>query len=140
MSDKMSVFTSDKHIVILGEQLERNRLMQNIPQTELAQLAGISARTLRRIESGEGASMDSFIRVLMALKIDGNLSVLIPDSTVRPMERTRPSKAERVRASKSRKTSDKTASTQSATSTLVKPDTKSHAPGKSNWTWGDEQP
>jgi transcriptional regulator with XRE-family HTH domain len=109
----MNKHTSSKHIAILGEQLERNRLLQNIPQIELAQKAGISARTLRRLESGEGGSMDSFIRVLMALNIASNLSVLIPDSTVRPMERTRPAKTERMRASRPKKLLDKAASAES---------------------------
>jgi transcriptional regulator with XRE-family HTH domain len=131
----MNNYTSSKHIVSLGEQLERNRLSQNIPQIELAQNAGISARTLRRLESGEGGSMDSFIRVLMALNIDSNLSVLIPDSKIRPMERTRPAKTERVRASRSKKLMDKAASAQSTKNKKVKP----HVKGKPTWTWGDEK-
>lgn len=120
--------TSSKYIAILGEKLERNRLAQNIPQTELALKAGISPRTLRRFESGEGGSLDSFIRLLMALNIDSNLSVLIPDSTVRPMERTGQTKSERLRASRSKK-SEKTA--------LPASSKKSGKP-PSNWTWGDE--
>ena len=131
----MSNYTSSKHIVILGEQLERNRLLQNIPQTKLAQQAGISARTLRRLESGEGGSMDSFIRVLIALNLDSNLSVLIPDSTVRPMERTRPAKIERLRASRSKKLPDKTTLGKSTN----KQKTTSQARGKSSWVWGDEE-
>jgi len=116
----MKTQTSSKHIAILGEKLERHRLLQNISQADLAGKAGISVRTLRRIESGQGGSMDSFIRLLMALDIDGNLAVLIPDSTVRPMERARQAKTERLRASstgKSAKTSDA---------------------GKTGWVWGDE--
>ena len=113
--------TSSQHIVILGEKLEKTRLLQNITQIDLAQKAGISARTLRRLESGQGGSMDSFIRALMALEIDSNLSVLIPDSSVRPMERARPSKTERVRASGSN--NENVGSQQS---------------GKSIWVWGDD--
>lgn len=117
----MKTFTSSKHILVLGEQLERVRLLQNRPQTELAEKAGISERTLRRLESGQGGSMDSFIRVLMALNIDSNLSVLIPDSTVRPMERSRSAKNQRLRASGSK--NEKTTSQASA---------------KPTWVWGDE--
>jgi transcriptional regulator with XRE-family HTH domain len=133
----MNKNTSSKHIVILGEQMERNRLLQNIPQTELARKAGISARTLRRLESGEGGSMDSFIRVLMALNIDSNLSVLIPDSTVRPMERTRPAKTERVRASRSKKLPDKATSV--ATMNNKKSKAKPQTRETSSWVWGDEE-
>lgn len=115
----MKSYRSSKYIADLGEQLERNRLLQNIPQTELAQKAGISTRTLRRLESGEGGTLDSFIRLLIALNIDANLSMLIPGPTIRPMERVRKTKKERMRASGVR---------------------KSHTSNKeSKWTWGDEK-
>jgi len=130
----MSTFTSAKHILTLGEQLERNRLLQNVPQSELAIKAGVSTRTLRRLESGEGGSMDSFIRVLMALGLDGNLSALIPDSTVRPMERARKNKTERLRASRSNQARDNVNSSQSNNSKKIK-----NKKSKPSWTWGDEE-
>ena len=109
-------------------------MLQNIAQTDLAEKAGISARTLRRLESGEGGTLDSFIRLLIALNIDSNLSVLIPDSTIRPMERVRQTKKERVRASGTRK-SETSNKAMSAT-------TKNKEEGSGNnatWTWGDEK-
>jgi len=130
----MKSLNSSKYIVDLGEQLERHRLLQNIAQTDLAEKAGISARTLRRLESGEGGTLDSFIRLLIALNIDSNLSVLIPDSTIRPMERVRQTKKERVRASGTRK-SETSNKAMSAT-------TKNKEEGSGNnatWTWGDEK-
>jgi len=136
----MKKYTSDKHIEALGEQLERYRLLQNIPQAELAQTAGISTRTLRRVESGEGGSMDSFIRVLIALNIDSHLSLLIPDSTVRPMERARPGKSERVRASRSKKILDKQASTSLANQSRTSQESASKPDDESGWVWGDEKP
>jgi serine/threonine-protein kinase HipA len=48
----MNSYTSSKHIVILGERLERNRLLQNIPQMELAQKAGISMMPCRIHQEG----------------------------------------------------------------------------------------
>jgi transcriptional regulator with XRE-family HTH domain len=131
----MTNSTSTKHIQELGDQLERNRLLRNIPQTELAQMAGISTRTLRRFESGEGGSLDSFVRLLMALGIDGNLSTLIPDAAVRPMERARQSKTERLRASRSKKA--KTNSAQKAPQRNHGSTSKSARSGK--WVWGDEE-
>lgn len=113
----MTSFTSGRHIAELGERLESNRLQQNIPQTELAKKAGISTRTLRRLESGEGGSLDSFVRLLMALGIDGNLAVLIPDASVRPMERSGADKSERMRASRKQASTSKS---------------------KDGWRWGDE--
>jgi len=135
----MKNYTSDKHIEVLGEQLERYRLLQNVPQTELAQKAGISTRTLRRMESGEGASMDSFIRVLMALKIDSHLSLLIPDSTIRPMERARSLKSERVRASRSRKSLEHQTSSDQINQSGASQDPASNTDSESGWVWGDEK-
>ena len=104
--------TNSQYIKMLGERLERSRLLRNIPQSELARQAGISPRTLRRMESGEGASLESFIRLLSALDLDGNLAALIPDHSVRPMERTRVAKTERMRASRTNKTTDKSTTAQ----------------------------
>lgn len=131
----MSSQNSDHYIAQLGEKLERARLSQNISQANLAQQAGISARTLRRFESGEGGTLDSFIRLLMALKLDGNLDVLIPDSTIRPMERTGKTKSERLRASRANK---KTNNAQRETLASHNQGT-SASRGEPRWKWGDEQ-
>jgi len=133
----MKSYSSSKYIVDLGEQLMRNRLLQNIAQADLAEKAGISTRTLRRLESGEGGTLDSFIRLLIALNIDANLSMLIPDSTVRPMERVRQTKKERMRASGVRKSQTSNKAKSSATSNNKKGKTKIQTQKNSSWTWGD---
>ncbi len=58
----------------------------------------ISERTLRRMESGDGATVDSLARVLLALKIAQNLDLLVPDPRVRPIERVRTGGTERQRS------------------------------------------
>ena len=82
----------------MGSKLERLRLSRNITQTELARDAGVSERTLRRLESGAGATLDSFLRVLSALKLEQSLELLIPDPRVRPIERIRTGGSERQRS------------------------------------------
>ena len=133
----MKNHSSARYIVDLGERLERNRLLQNIAQTDLAEKAGISARTLRRLESGEGGTLDSFIRLLIALNIDDNLSILIPDSKVRPIERVRQTKKERMRASGIRKS--KIPNKAKAETTTKNKKEKSKTQSKSGWTWGDQK-
>ena len=91
----------------IGSKLERLRLSRNITQTELARDAGVSERTLRRLESGDGATLDSFVRVLSALKLSQNLDLLVPDPRVRPIERVRTGGTERQR-SRSAKTDQTT--------------------------------
>jgi len=89
-------------------RLESIRLSRNITQAQLAKEAGISSRTIIRLEKGEGISFDTLIRVLMALGIQQNLETLLPDPSVRPIEQINIKRNERQRARPRSK--DKTAS------------------------------
>ncbi|MCZ7450820.1 helix-turn-helix transcriptional regulator [Agrobacterium rhizogenes] len=82
----------------IGQRVERLRLSRNITQGQLAVDAGISERTLRRLEAGDNPTLDTLLRVLTALKIEGNLDLLVPDSRVRPIERVRIQGMERQRS------------------------------------------
>ena len=93
-----SVATSDQIEVALCKRLENIRLSRNITQIQLADEAGVSPRTIGRLEKGQGVSVDTFIRVLTALGIQQNLEALLPDPTVRPIERIDIGGGERKRA------------------------------------------
>lgn len=82
-----SVATSDQIEAALCRRLEGTRLSRNMTQVQLAEEAGVSPRTIGRLEKGQGVSMDTFIRVMRALGIQHNLEALLPDPTVRPIER-----------------------------------------------------
>jgi len=82
----------------LCQRLARFRLSRNITQAQLADAAGVSPRTIGRMESGEGVSLDTFIRVLMALNIQRRLAAALPDPAVRPVERVASGGTERRRA------------------------------------------
>jgi transcriptional regulator with XRE-family HTH domain len=97
-------------------QIKNCRLGYNITQAQLASDAGIHVRTIRRLELGEGISLDTFIRVLIALKLQKELTLLLPDFSVRPIDRVRFKGRERKRA-RPRKSKQK----------------------NSTWTWRDEQ-
>ena len=71
----------------LCKKLEAVRLMKNISQANLAKEAGISRRTVSRMENGQGVSLDTFIRVMQALGLTNELMALIPSSDIRPIER-----------------------------------------------------
>jgi transcriptional regulator with XRE-family HTH domain len=71
----------------LCEQVQKIRLARNISQAQLAEKAGVSLRTVRRLESGERVSLDTFIRVLSALGLVQNLRMIFPDLSIRPIER-----------------------------------------------------
>lgn len=83
----------------LCKNLEQIRLTRNITQTRLADQAGVSLRTIRNLEKGQGVSLDTFIRVLIALGIHQNLQVLLPDPSIRPIDRVNLGGKERKRAS-----------------------------------------
>lgn len=98
----------------IGRRLEALRLAQNVSQAELAAEAGISRRTVTRLEAGEGISLDTLIRVMRALGIAGRLDALITPPEVRPIERIRLKGRQRQRA---------------------RPASRSQP---TEWTWGDE--
>lgn len=89
---------SDQIESALCARLEQIRLSRNITQRALAKEAGVSPRTINRMASGEGISLDTFIRILSALRIQQNLSALLPDPSVRPIERVALEGRERQRA------------------------------------------
>lgn len=59
----------------MGNHLKAVRLRQNITQQSLADTAGVSLSSLKKIEKGEIKSFDSLLRVLRTL---GKLDVLQP--------------------------------------------------------------
>jgi putative transcriptional regulator len=93
-----SVAASDRIETALCKRLESIRLSRNITQAQLAEEAGVSPRTIGRFEKGQGVSMDTFIRIMMALSLQQNLETLLPDPTVRPIERVGMGAGERKRA------------------------------------------
>jgi transcriptional regulator with XRE-family HTH domain len=93
-----SVATSDQIEAALCKRLENIRLSRNITQIQLADEAGVSPRTIGRLEKGQGVSVDTFLRVMTALGIQQNLEALLPDPTVRPIERIDIGGGERKRA------------------------------------------
>ena len=89
----------------LGRRIEKIRLSRNIPQRRLANEAGVSRSTITRLaQQGKGVSLDSFIRVMQALGLSHHLESLLPDPTVRPVERIRFGGSQRRRAREKSKT------------------------------------
>jgi len=95
---EFSVATSGQIEAALCKRLESIRLSRNITQAQLAEEAGVSPRTIGRLEKGRGVSVDTFIRIMIALGIQQSLEALLPDPTVRPIERVGIGAGERKRA------------------------------------------
>ena len=61
---------------MLGSRLRAQRLAQNLPQRELAQMAGLSLGALRKLETNGQTSLETLVRVVQALGLAGELESL----------------------------------------------------------------
>ena len=116
MNIDFSIASSEQIKSALCGQVEKIRLARNQTQAQLAKEAGIAVLTLQKLEKGQGVTLDTFIRVLIALDLQANLAGLLPDPTIRPMERVNYRGKERQRARPGRTVRD-----------------------KGSWSWGDEK-
>jgi transcriptional regulator with XRE-family HTH domain len=89
--------------VILGElggRLAKIRLDRNLTQAELAMQAGVSKRTVERLETGEVATqLSGFIRVCRVLDLIERLDLLIPEPVSSPVAQLKLGNRKRQRAS-----------------------------------------
>jgi transcriptional regulator with XRE-family HTH domain len=85
----------------LGDSLKTLRLHRNLDQATLAARAGISARSLRNLESGNGSSLRMLIQVVRTLRRESWLELIAPVPTINPVTLTRNANP-RQRASKPR--------------------------------------
>jgi transcriptional regulator with XRE-family HTH domain len=70
----------------IGKRLAAIRLSRNQTQAQLAAEAGVSLRTLTRLESGEVATqLSGFIRVCRALDLLGLIDALVPEPAPSPL-------------------------------------------------------
>ncbi len=66
----------------IGERVGRCRLKLNLTQAKLAESAGVSKRTVERMEKGESSvQLTSFVQILRALDLVGNLDGVVPKTS-----------------------------------------------------------
>ena len=100
---KISKLLSDELILTeLGNRLGRARLDRQLSQAKLAEQAGVSKRTIERIEAGASAQSVSLVRILRVLDRLSNLDRLIPESGPSPLDLLKRKGKIRKRASSSR--------------------------------------
>jgi transcriptional regulator with XRE-family HTH domain len=109
--------TDDAVLAELGGRLARIRLERNLTQGQLAEQAGVSKRTVERLESGAVATqLSGFIRVCRVLGVLERLDTLVPEPVPSPVEQLKLRGRQRQRAS----------TTKAVTSSAKK------------WQWGDK--
>lgn len=113
---KIEGLLTDKAILSeLGGRLAQRRLELHLTQEMLAEQAGVSKRTVERIEAGATAQMSTLIRLLRVLELLDRLETLVPEAGPRPMDLVKLKGKARKRASGKRKSTD-----------------------EEPWRWGDE--
>lgn len=92
-------------ITELGKRLAKLRLDQNLTQAEFAHRAGVSKRTVERLEAGESIQLSNLIRMCRALELTERLDSLVPETVPSPIAQLKLRGNQRQRASASSKTS-----------------------------------
>jgi len=69
----------------LGTRLARLRKQRGYSQQRLATEAGLGVATLRRIESGDGSQLDSWLKLLKALNMISGINEFLPENLGSPM-------------------------------------------------------
>jgi transcriptional regulator with XRE-family HTH domain len=83
----------------LGDRIGHRRLDLQMTQVELAEQAGVSKRTIERIEAGASAQTSNLVRIFRVLGLLPNLDRMIPATGPRPMDLLRRKGKRRQRAS-----------------------------------------
>jgi transcriptional regulator with XRE-family HTH domain len=76
---------------MLGNGLKSLRLQRNIDQISLSQRAGVSVSALKRLESGQGATIKTLVRLLRALNRSDWIQSLAPEVSINPLHMLRES-------------------------------------------------
>jgi transcriptional regulator with XRE-family HTH domain len=69
----------------IGGRLERRRIDAGLTQAQLAEEAGISKRTVERMEAARSTDFVMLVRVLRVLKLLETLDQLVPDLPPSPL-------------------------------------------------------
>ncbi|HEX4051659.1 MAG TPA: helix-turn-helix domain-containing protein [Steroidobacteraceae bacterium] len=69
----------------IGARLARRRIDAGLTQAQLAEEAGVSKRTVERLEAGHGTDSVMLLRVLRVLKLLDALDQLLPDRPQSPL-------------------------------------------------------
>lgn len=111
------LFSDADVLSALGKKITNARLYKNLTQSEVSNEAGVSKRTLERLEAGESIQLSSFIRILRTLGFLEALNNIFPESVISPMTQLKLQKKQRQRASKKK-------------SSMIEESSK-------EWTWKD---
>lgn len=99
----------------LGQRVKDIRIRKSLTQGALALKAGVSPKTIERLENGENINIEGFLNVLRVLNSIQNIELLMTEQVLSP-EMIFNNQKKRQRASSKQKREN-----------------------KSSWKWGDER-
>ena len=100
------LLTDEAILAELAGRLVQRRLELQLTQEMLAEQAGVSKRTVERVEAGATTHMSTMIRILRVLELLDRLETLVPEAGPRPMDLIKLKGKARKRASGRRKPTD----------------------------------
>ena len=109
------LLTDEAILSELGGRIAQCRLEFQLTQAALAEQAGVSKRTVERVEAGVTTQMSTMIRIFRTLELLDRLDGLVPEAGLRPMDLLELKGKKRQRATRKKKQS-----------------------GEGPWQWGDE--
>jgi len=102
---KITTQRSDEAVLSeLGIRIARLRLDLQLTQAALAEQAGVSKRTVERVEAGASVQLSNLVRILRALELLPRLDGLLPEAGPRPMELLKLKGKQRQRATARQRT------------------------------------
>lgn len=113
----------------MGRRISATRLERQMTQAQLAEAAGISKRTVERLEDGEPTQLANLIRCLRALDKLEALERLLPETPINPIEQLKGHRTRRQRARPSKGGG--------ASHSMAGP--AEGAPLGPPWVWGDKK-
>lgn len=96
-----SSLTDQAMLEELGERLAHRRVALALTQAQAAEQAGVSKRTLERLEAGDAVQTPNLVRVLRVLDLVAALDALVPPVQAGPMAALRRGGKPRQRAPRS---------------------------------------
>jgi transcriptional regulator with XRE-family HTH domain len=82
----------------IGRRIAQVRISMSLRQADVAARAGIGARTMERLETGDSVQMVTLIRVMRELGLLTNMNAIAPDTGPRPLDYIARRGRQRVRA------------------------------------------
>jgi transcriptional regulator with XRE-family HTH domain len=78
-------YTPAELAALLGDGIRKLRLDRNLKQDVVAAQAGVSLHALQNLESGQGATVRTLVKVLRSLGREEWLNTLAPVATINPL-------------------------------------------------------